>query len=130
MNPKHHKTKILVVDDDHIMCELLKSILRREDYDVVGTAHNGEDALEKCSKLDPHVVCLDINMPKVGGLETLHALKVEHPEIIVIMVSAEATLDVVREAMEKGACGFIVKPYNAAKILGTIESCAYKARLS
>lgn len=115
--------KILVVDDDHIMCELLKSILRREDYDVVGVAYNGEEALEQCSRLDPQVVFLDINMPKVGGLETLHALKVEHPKVVVIMVSAEATLDVVREAVDKGACGFIVKPFNAAKILNTLHRC-------
>jgi two-component system chemotaxis response regulator CheY len=129
MNP-NTKIKILVVDDDHIMCELLKSILRREGYDVVGEAHNGEEALEQCAKLDPHVVCLDINMPKMGGLEALHALKVEHPKVVVIMVSAEATIDVVREAMSKGACGFIVKPYNAAKILDTLNRCTGQRSVS
>lgn len=122
--------KILVVDDDHIMCELLKSILRREHYDVVGVARNGEEALELCAKLNPHVVCLDINMPGVGGLETLHALKSNRPEIRVIMVSAEATADVVREAMGKGACGFIVKPFNAAKILDTLNRCSVQRSVS
>ena len=129
MNP-NTKIKILVVDDDHIMCELLKSILHREGYDVVGAAFNGEEALEQCAKFDPHVVCLDVNMPKMGGLEALHALKVEHPKIVVIMVSAAATIDVVHEAMSKGACGFIVKPYNAAKILDTLNRCVGQRSLS
>jgi len=124
------RIKILVVDDDHIMCELLKSILHREGYEVVGEAYNGEEALEQCAKFNPHAVCLDVNMPKMGGLEALHALKVEHPKVVVIMVSAEATIDVVREAMSKGACGFIVKPYNPAKILDTLNRCVGQRSLS
>lgn len=124
MRNSNAKIKILVVDDDHIMRELLKSILRHEGYQVVGDAPDGEVALEQCAKLEPHVVCLDINMPKMSGLDTLHAIKVEHPKMAVIMVSAEATMDVVREAIGKGACGFIVKPFNAAKILDTLARCA------
>lgn len=124
MRNSNAKIKILVVDDDHIMRELLKSILRHEGYQVVGDAADGEVALEQCAKLEPNVVCLDINMPKMSGLDTLHAIKVEHPKMAVIMVSAEATMDVVREAIGKGACGFIVKPFNAAKILDTLARCA------
>lgn len=60
-------------------------------------------------------------MPRMRGLKTLHAVKVEHPKVVVNMVSAEATIDVVHEAMGKGACGFIVKPCNAAKILDTLK---------
>lgn len=115
--------KILVVDDDHIMCELLTSILRREGYHVVGDAHDGEIALEQCARFEPDVVCLDINMPRMGGIETLHAIKVEHPKMAVIMVSAEATKEAVMDALGKGACGFIVKPFNAAKILDTLGRC-------
>lgn len=123
MKNPNAKIKILVVDDDHIMCELLTSILRHEGYDVVGGAHDGEAALEQCAKLEPNVVCLDINMPKMGGIETLHAIKIEHPKTAVIMVSAEATMEVVMDAIGKGACGFIVKPFNAAKILDTLGRC-------
>lgn len=115
--------KILVVDDDHIMRELLKSVLRREQLAVVGDACDGEAALVQCEKLAPNVVCLDFNMPKMDGIRSLQLIKKKYPEIKVIMVSAEATLDVVRDAISKGACGFIVKPYNAAKILDTLNRC-------
>lgn len=119
-----NKLKILVVDDDHIMCELLKSILRREQLNVVGEAHDGEAALLQCENLSPNMVCLDINMPKMDGIQTLEAIKARYPEISVIMVTSEAKADVVREAVGKGACGFIVKPYNAARILDTLDRCS------
>lgn len=119
-----NKLKILVVDDDHIMCELLKSILRREQLNVVGEAHDGEAALMQCESLSPDVICLDINMPKMDGIQTLEAIKARHPEIRVIMVTSEAKADVVRDAIGKGACGFIVKPYNAARILDTLDRCS------
>lgn len=127
---QNSKLRILVVDDDQLMCDLLRSILRREGYDVVGEAHDGEEALEQCTKLTPHVVCLDIKMPRMGGLEALHAIKAEHPEVVVVMVSSAATIDVVQEAMSKGACGFIVKPYNAAKVLDTLERCTGQSSAS
>lgn len=123
MKNPNAKIKILVVDDDHIMCELLTYILRHEGYNVVGEARDGEIALEQCAKFEPDVVCLDINMPRMGGIETLHAIKVEHPKTAVVMVSAEATKEVVVDALGKGACGFIVKPFNAAKILDTLGRC-------
>lgn len=116
--------KFLVVDDDAIMRELLKSILRREGLMVVGDAADGEAALLKCETLEPHIVYLDINMPKLDGIHVLEKIRETHPQIKVIMVSGEATPEFVREAISKGACGFVVKPYNAAKILQSLERCA------
>jgi len=118
------KIRILVVDDDHTMRELLKSLLRREGYNVVGDAGDGDAALAQCENLDPHVVCLDINMPKLGGLQTLEAIKERFRDIQVVMVTGAATADVVRDAIDKGACGFIVKPFTAAKILDALRKCA------
>lgn len=120
---RNAKIKILVVDDDYIMRELLKSLLRREGYDVVGHAADGDSAVAQCASLEPHVVCLDINMPKKDGLQTLEEIKEGFPAVRVVMVTANATGDAVREAMDKGACGFIVKPYNAAKIVAALERC-------
>jgi two-component system chemotaxis response regulator CheY len=120
---KLQRLRILVVDDDHIMRELLKSVLRREQLNVVGDACDGEAALLQCEKLEPNVVCLDFSMPKMDGIQALQSIRAKYPDIKVIMVSAEATLDVVRDAISKGACGFIVMPYNAAKILDTLDRC-------
>ena len=112
---------ILVVDDDSLMREMLKAILRSEEYEVVGEATNGEDAIALCAKLKPKLVLLDIHMPKMDGLQVLSAIKQAQPEVKVIMVSADATMDKVAEAVQKGAVGFVIKPFNAARVLDKVK---------
>lgn len=69
---------------------------------------------------------LDINMPEMDGLQALEDIRKISPLTKVIMVSAEATMDRVNEAIKKGAVGFVVKPLNAISVLGKIESCFRK----
>lgn len=121
LSPKNFS--VLVVDDDSLMREMLKAILRSEEYQVLGEASNGEDALALCAGLKPKLVLLDINMPKMDGLRVLETIRQSQPEIKVIMVSAEATLDKVTEAIKKGAAGFVVKPLNPARVLDRIWEC-------
>lgn len=121
ISPKNYS--VLVVDDDNLMREMLKAILRSEEYQVVGEASNGEDALALCARLKPRLVLLDINMPKMDGLQVLEAIRQAQPEIKIIMVSAEATMDKVTEAIKKGAAGFVVKPFNAARVLDKVSEC-------
>ncbi|MBU1689182.1 MAG: response regulator [Gammaproteobacteria bacterium] len=116
-------TSVVVVDDDNLMREMLKAILRSEDYSVVGEASNGEDAVALCARLKPKLVLLDIQMPKMDGLQALEAIRQAQPEIKIIMVSAEATMDKVTEAIKKGAAGFVVKPFNAARVLDKVLEC-------
>ena len=126
--PDFDKKKVMVVDDDSIMRELLKGILRTGGHTVVGEAGNGEQAIAVVEKTGPEVLCLDINMPKMDGMQCLEALKASTPQLIIIMISGEAKLQVVQEALAKGASGFIVKPFNAAKVLDTIQRvCANQA---
>lgn len=120
-SPKN--TSVLVVDDDSLMREMLKAILRSEKYQVVGEASNGEDAIALCAKLKPKLVLLDIQMPKMDGLQALEAIRQAQPAVKVIMVSAEATMDKVTEAIKKGAAGFVVKPFNAARVLDKVSEC-------
>ncbi len=122
------KKKVLIADDDSILRELLKGILRTAGHTVVGEASNGEQALAMVEKTSPDVLCLDIHMPKMDGMQCLEALKASTPQLTIIMISGEATLPVVQEALSKGAGGFIVKPFNAAKVLDTIQRvCAKQA---
>ena len=122
--PDYVQRKIMIVDDDSIMREILRGILRTVGHTIVGEASNGEQVSGVLEKVTPEVICLDIHMPKMDGMECLELLKVSHPKIVVIMISSEATLPVVQGALSKGASGFIVKPFNAAKVLDTIQrSC-------
>lgn len=120
---KSMKPSVVVVDDDSMMREMLKLILLSEDYPVVGEAANGQAAIALCAREKPGLVLLDINMPKMDGMQALEEIHKASPATVVLMVSAEATLDKVREAMEKGAAGFVVKPLNPASVLDRIAKC-------
>lgn len=125
---RNRKPSVLVVDDDHMMREMLKLILHSDDYEVLGEAANGKTAIALCESLKPGLVLLDIRMPEMDGLQALEAIRKVSPATRVMMVSAEATMDRVKEAISKGASGFIVKPLNAASVLGKIESCFGKRK--
>lgn len=115
--------KILIADDDGMLRELLKAMLRSDGHTVVGEAGNGEQALSLAAELAPEVLLLDIHMPKMDGLACLDTLKEKHPNTTVIMISGDASLPSVKDALARGARGFIVKPFNAAKVLDTIQRC-------
>lgn len=117
------KPSVLVVDDDSMMREMLKLILLSDDYKVIGEASNGQDAIALCAMHKPGLVLLDINMPKMDGLQALEEIRKVSPATIVLMVSAESTMDKVREAIEKGASGFVVKPLNQVGVLDRVTMC-------
>ena len=125
---KNRKHSVLVVDDDYMMREMLKLILHSDDYQVLGEAANGKNAIALCANLKPGLVMLDINMPEMDGLQVLEEIRKISPATKVIMVSAEATMDRVSEAIKKGAVGFVAKPLNAASVLGKIDNCFRKRK--
>lgn len=110
------KQRIIVVDDDNLMRELLKVILREEGYTVVGEAKDGQSALLACGQSNAEVICLDVNMPGMSGIETLKAIRARFPEIRVVMITGDASLNTVREAVIHGAAGYIVKPFSQARV--------------
>lgn len=106
------KTKVLIVDDSSFMRKIIKDILDKEpDIEVIDTARNGKDALEKIYKLKPDVITMDIEMPVMDGLSALKIIMEEFPTPVVMVSSltregAEETL----KALELGAVEFIAKP--------------------
>jgi two-component system chemotaxis response regulator CheY len=125
MNNK--RTSVVIVDDDPYMRGVLRLLLRSDEYEVVGEAAHGEAALELCIRLRPAVVLLDINMPNKDGLEVLDELKTAKYAGKVVLISGEATLDKVKLAVQKGAAGFIVKPFNSGTVLDELRICLQKA---
>jgi two-component system chemotaxis response regulator CheY len=120
------KRTVLVVDDDGMIRQMLRTILR-QDFDVIGEAASGDNALSMIESLSPEVVCLDILMQKMDGIQTLEAIKANFPKTIVIMVSGSPTIETVQGALGKGAAGFIVKPFSAGKVMDTVKACINKA---
>lgn len=118
---KRTPAKILIVDDNDLMRTLLRGILRNEDYQILGEARNGAVALDFIERNKPDLVCMDVMMPEMDGLEALQSIKASHPEIIVVMITGNPSVENVQESIKNGANGFIIKPFNAAKVLDTLE---------
>ncbi len=113
--------KILIVDDNDLMRTLLLGILRSEDYPTVSEARNGIVALDAIAKDKPDIVFLDVIMPEMDGIETLQNIKERYPDIAVIMITGNPSKENVEESIQSGASGFIVKPFNSAKVLNTLD---------
>ena len=122
------RTSVIVVDDDSMMREMLKLILRSADYLVLGEAASGKNGIALCASQKPDVALLDINMPEIDGFQALEEFRKVSPATLVIMISAEATMDRVSEAIKLGAAGFVVKPLNGASVLSKIENCLKKRK--
>ena len=123
------KLDIIVIDDNDMTRAVLRTILHSEpDYNVAGEASNGDSGLEMALKLRPDIICLDIIMPKTDGLEVLARLKKKLPQTMVLMVTLNNGAKTVQTAVKRGASGFIIKPFNAATVLDTMQQVAAKCR--
>ncbi len=114
-------TKVLIVDDAAFMRMQLKRILERNEFDVVGEADNGFSALELIRCLKPDVITLDITMPQMNGIECLEEINKLCDIPNVIMISAMGQQSFVIEAIEKGAKGFIVKPFKETDVMSQLN---------
>jgi two-component system chemotaxis response regulator CheY len=120
---RERRGRILIVEHNAIMRDLLRGIMRHDaDLIVVGEASSGENAIDLAEKLCPDLVCLDVLLPGLDGIAILRALRAVHPEMRVVIVTAQATNSIVSEALALGASGFVVKPFNAARLLSTVRS--------
>ena len=112
---------ILICDDAAFMRMMIQDILTKNGYNVVGEAENGKIAVDKYSELSPDLVLLDITMPEMDGIGALKAIKEKDPNACVIMCSAMGQQAMVIEAIQSGAKDFIVKPFQAERVLEAVK---------
>ena len=103
--------KLMIVDDSNIMRRRIERSNQFEELELVGTAGNGVEALEMFRKMDPDVVTMDLTMPQMDGIECISKLVALKPAIRILVISALADKATAVEAMEKGANGFLNKPF-------------------
>lgn len=113
--------KILIVDDAAFMRMMLKDILTKNGFEVCGEAANGREALEKYKELHPDLTTLDITMPEKDGISALKDIKAFDPTAKCIMCSAMGQQAMVIEAIQSGAKDFIVKPFQADRVLESVK---------
>jgi len=116
---------VLLADDSSIMRDVLNIILKGMGLNIVGEARDGNEVISLASQFKPQAIFLDLNMPNMGGMEALEKIKKVHPDIQVIIVSAHSERDKVRRAVELGACGFIIKPYESKQVVDTVRKLLF-----
>ncbi len=113
--------KILIVDDAAFMRMMIKDILTKNGYEIAAEAENGLKAVEKYQETNPDLVLMDITMPEMDGIQALKKIKEVDAGAKVIMCSAMGQQAMVIEAIQSGAKDFIVKPFQADRVLEAVK---------
>ncbi len=116
------KKGILIVDDHPLFRKGLKAVLEpNNQFEVVGEAQNGAEALEMVRKLDPDLVVVDISLPDQSGIELTREIRSLLPEMRIMIVSMHSKIDYIAEAFQAGATGYVVKESASESLLQGLE---------
>lgn len=123
------KYSVLIVDDNDVSRSMLRHILSSDShYHVIAEAGSGKLGLDMVERHRPDIVCLDIHMQDSNGLDILRQIKKQQPQTIVLMVTGNKDRASIAEAVEGGANGYLVKPFNPAGLLDSIEQAIANTR--
>jgi len=115
--------RILLVDDHPIVRQGLKTLLEgHSGWEVIGEASDGAEAVEKAKDLNPDVMVLDVTMPRMNGLEACRLLRQECPGLEILFVTQHDSPQMMREALEAGARGYVVKSNAARDLLAAVDA--------
>ncbi|MGK7222265.1 LuxR family transcriptional regulator [Kocuria flava] len=114
--------RVLVVDDQPLMLEALKSFFSAEPgFEVIGTAANGKEGVDRCAALDPDVVLMDMKMPVMDGIEATSLITRHSPRSKVLALTTFSTLEFVVPALRAGAAGYLVKDARPEEIITAVH---------
>ncbi|OLN33495.1 response regulator [Desulfosporosinus metallidurans] len=111
---------VMIVDDAAFMRMMLKDILTKNGFTVIGEAENGAVAVEKYIELQPDLTIMDITMPEMDGLQAVKEIRKRDSKARVIMCSAMGQQSMVIEAIQSGAKDFVVKPFQAERVVEAV----------
>lgn len=115
------RLRILLVDDNDLTRALLTVILRADEFQIVGEAASADAGLALANQLRPDAILLDVRMPGTPGLDAIQLFKRALPHAAVLMVSAQDDDASVQRALQQGADGYVIKPFNSQTVLGTLR---------
>jgi len=111
---------VLIVDDSSIMRRIMKNILTKNGYEVVGEAADGKTGVKKYKDLRPDIVTMDVVMDEMDGLEALSRIMGENPDASVVMVSSMGQEIMVRDAIVLGAKSYLLKPFDEQQVVAAL----------
>ncbi len=117
------KIRLLIADDHAVLREGMRNLLEREkDFEIVGEAADGEEAVRMVSELKPDVVIMDIVMPKLSGIEATRLIKQASPSSAVLILTAYSDIRYILGLLEAGACGYLLKSARGSELVGAIRA--------
>ena len=121
MKQKSDRIRVLLADDHEAILDRVGRLLATE-FDVVGTATDGQQALDAVRELKPDVLVLDISMPVMNGFETAHRLKEAGVETRIVFLTVHDEPNYAREALEAGALGYVIKQRIASDLVAAVKN--------
>jgi DNA-binding response OmpR family regulator len=121
--------RVLVIDDENVVCHSCRRVLEQEGYDVSIT-RNGRDGIEEASQEDFDAVIVDLRMPGIGGMDVLRIIRRNKPETPVIIITAYSSITTAVEAMQSGAADYLPKPFTPRELVERVDRLLRSARAS
>ncbi len=117
------KIRILIADDHAVLREGMRNLLEKEkDFEVIGEACDGKEAVRLATDLKPDVVVMDIVMPKLSGIEATRLIKQANPSSAVLILTAYSDIRYIIGLLEAGACGYLLKSARGSEVVGAIRA--------
>jgi two-component system chemotaxis response regulator CheY len=107
--------RVLIVDDSGFQRTLVRDAVS-EEYEVVGEAENGAEAVDKFEELSPDVVTMDIMMPAMNGVEATEEIKTRSPDTTVVMITSVEQREMMKKAVAAGADAYVTKPFDGDEV--------------
>lgn len=111
---------VLVVDDSMFMRNIIENILEQHHISVVGEAKNGKEAVDKYRELLPDIVTMDLTMPDMKGIDAINLIIGENPDAKIIVCSSMGQKEFIKDAINAGALGFVIKPFEEEDLIKEI----------
>lgn len=127
--PQEDQGRVLIIDDDENFCVLAERILQNAGY-AVAICHDGESGLHCLNQMIPDVVCLDLGLPDMRGVDVLERIRATHSLLTVIVLTADNAVDSVVSVMRRGAWDYLTKPIDRARLLTIVRNAVDHSRMS
>lgn len=116
--------RVLLCDDHDVLTEGLAAVLEARGLDVVAVVNRGADALDAVARSEPNVVLMDYQLPDQDGVTTTRAIKTAHPDVQVVLLTSSTDDQVLVEALEAGASGYVTKHKGSAEVVDAVAAAA------